>query len=180
MKPVDLLLHLEAYIALESALGFSLRARESLLRVSGIRGLISAQIALDWACSASEHCGISGKAARLSIARRFLFYLSAVIPGIEVPSATLLARPRRQKPFLFSAEEISLLLKAASSLGPQASLRPHTLLTLLGLLASSGLRASEALNLTVGSLAEHRSPATRYSPDEVSQIAISPDSRNCS
>ena len=54
MKPVDLLLHLEAYIALESALGFSLRARESLLRdfvafveVSGIRGLISAQIALD-------------------------------------------------------------------------------------------------------------------------------------
>jgi integrase len=142
--------------------------------------LISAQIALDWACSASEHCGISGKAARLSIARRFLFYLSAVIPGIEVPSATLLARPRRQKPFLFSAEEISLLLKAASSLGPQASLRPHTLLRLLGLLASSGLRASEALNLTVGSLAEHRSPATRYSPDEVSQIAISPDSRNCS
>jgi len=83
MKPVDLLLHLEAYIALESALGFSLRARESLLRdfvafveASGIRGLISAQIALDWACSASEHCGISGKAARLSIARRFLFYLS--------------------------------------------------------------------------------------------------------
>jgi integrase/recombinase XerD len=98
MKPVDLLLHLEAYIALESALGFSLRARESLLRdfvafveVSGIRGLISAQIALDWACSASEHRGISGKAARLSIARRFLFYLSAVIPGIEVPSATFAA-----------------------------------------------------------------------------------------
>jgi len=63
-------------------LGFSLRARESLLRdfvafveASGIKGLISAQIALDWACSASEHCGISGKAARLSIARRFLFYL---------------------------------------------------------------------------------------------------------
>jgi hypothetical protein len=114
MKPVDLLLHLEAYIALESALGFSLRARESLLRdfvafveVSGIRGFISAQIALDWACSASEHCGISGKAARLSIARRFLFYLSAVIPGIEVPSATLLARPRRQKPFLFSADKPS-------------------------------------------------------------------------
>lgn len=55
MKPVDLLLHLEAYIALESALGFSLRARESLLRdfvafveASAIRELISAQIALDW------------------------------------------------------------------------------------------------------------------------------------
>jgi len=50
---------------------------------------------------------------------------------------------------LFSANEIGRLLKAALSLGPQASLRPHTLSTLLGLLASSGLRASEALNLTV-------------------------------
>ena len=94
MKPGDLLLHLEAYLALENALGFSLRARERLLRdfvafveVNGIRGTISAQIALDWACSVSEHCGISGKAARLSIARRFLFHLSAVVPGIEVPSA---------------------------------------------------------------------------------------------
>jgi integrase/recombinase XerD len=53
---------------------------------------------------------------------------------------------------LFSANEIGRLLKAALSLGPQASLRPHTLSTLLGLLASSGLRASEALNPTVTDL----------------------------
>ena len=118
MKPGDLLLHLEAYLALEKALGFPLRARERLLRdfvafveSNGVRGTISAQVALDWACSVSDRCGISGKVARLSIARRFLFHLSAVVPGIEVPSATLLARPRRQKPFLFSAEEISRLLK---------------------------------------------------------------------
>jgi len=38
MKADDLLLHLEAYIALESALGFSLHARERLLRkFRGIR-----------------------------------------------------------------------------------------------------------------------------------------------
>jgi integrase/recombinase XerD len=118
MKADDLLLHLEAYIALESALGFSLRARERLLRNfvafvqgSGTMGPITAQIALDWACLASDHCGTSGKAARLSIARRFLFHLSAVVPGTEIPNATLLVRPRRQKPFLFSAEEISRLLK---------------------------------------------------------------------
>jgi len=77
---------------------------------------------------------------------------SAVVPGTEVPSARLLAQPPRRKPFLFSADEIGLLLKAALSLGPQASLRPHTLSTLLGLLASSGLRASEALNPTVTDL----------------------------
>jgi hypothetical protein len=111
---------LEAYIALESALGFSLRARERLLRdfvafveKSGVTGAISSQIALDWACSASEHCGVSGRAARLGAARRFLSHLSAVVPGIEVPSAALLARPQRPKPFLTSTEEISRLLNAA-------------------------------------------------------------------
>jgi hypothetical protein len=188
MKPVDLLLHLEAYIALESALGFSLRAWESLLRdfvafveVSGIRGLISAQIALDWACSASEHCGISGKAARLSIARRFLFYLSAVIPGIEVPSATLLARPRRQeavsvlrrgdKPsvkgrFVIGTPSIAATSHAFDVIGPAGKLR------------ASNKRSLEPYSK--GRLAEPRSPATGYSPDEVSQIAISPNSRNCS
>jgi site-specific recombinase XerD len=157
MNPGDLLLHLEAYLALENALGFSLRARERLLRdfvafveANNTTGTISSQIALDWACSVSARCGVSGRAARLSVARRFLFHLSAMVPGIEVPSASLLARPQRSKPFLFSTEEISCLLNAALSIGAQASLQPHTLSTLLGLLVSSGLRANEALNLEVG------------------------------
>ena len=124
MKACDLLLQLEAYLALKSALGFPLGRRERQLRdfvafveKRSITGAISAQVALDWACSASDRCGISGKAARLSIARRFLIHLSAVVPNTEVPSVTLLARPRRRKPFLFSAEEISRLLNAALSLG---------------------------------------------------------------
>jgi hypothetical protein len=118
MKPGDLSLHLEAYLALKKALGFPLGARERLLRdfvafaeSNGARGKINAQVAFDWACAVSDHCGISGKVARLSVAIQFLFHLSAFVPDIEVPSAALLARPR--KPFLFSAEEISRLLRAA-------------------------------------------------------------------
>jgi integrase len=156
MSPSGLGLHLEAYLALQRALGFPLGAREKLLRdfvafieKNGFRGSIPAQVALDWACSASERCGLSGKAARLTVARRFLLHLSAVAPGIEVPPTTLLAHPLRRKPFLFSAEELSHLLKAALALGPQGSLRPHTLSTLLGLMASCGLRAGEALKLSV-------------------------------
>ena len=154
MKPGDRSLHLEAYLALKKALGFPLGARERLLHDFvafaesngvGVRGTITAQVAFDWACAVSDRCGISGKVARLSVARQFLFHLSAVVPDLEVPSATLLARPRRRKPFLFSTEEISRLLKAALSLRPQGSLRPHTLSTLLGLLASSGIRPGEAL-----------------------------------
>jgi len=70
MKPGDLSLHLEAYLALKKALGFPLGVRERLLRdfvafaeINGIGGTISAQVAFDWACSASERCGVSGKAA---------------------------------------------------------------------------------------------------------------------
>jgi integrase len=155
MKRGDLLLHLEAFLALENALGFPVRARERLLRdfvgfieTQGMGGPITAQVAFDWACAASERRGISGQAARLSVVRRFLLYLSAAIPATEVPDAALVARPRRRRPFLFSAEEIRLLLKAALSLGPAASLRPYTVSTLIGLLASAGLRASEALHLT--------------------------------
>ena len=59
MKPGDLSLHLEAYLALKKALGFPLGAREKLLRdfvafaeSSGVKGTINAQrCAFDWACS---------------------------------------------------------------------------------------------------------------------------------
>src|SRR6266446_9183924 len=40
-------------------------------------------------------------------------------------------------------------MKEASRLGPNDSLRPHTYVALIGLLASSGLRVGEALRLKV-------------------------------
>ena len=85
-----------------------------------------------------------------------------MVPGIEVPSASLLARPQRSKPFLFSTEEISHLLNAALSIGAQASLQPRTLSTLLGLLVSSGLRANEALNLEVSDVLLDLDPPQLY------------------
>lgn len=187
MKRGDLLLHLEAYIALQTAVGFPLGARERLLRDfvafiedNGIRGAINAQVALDWACSASDRCGISGRAARLSLARRFLLHLSAVVPGTEVPSARLLAQPPRRKPFLFSADEIGCLLKAALSLGPQASLRPtaHALdvIGVAGQFRTSGQRSLEPYSHR--RLAGSRSAATSDSQNEVSQIAIGSHSPN--
>lgn len=102
MKRGDLLLHLEAFLALENALGSPVRARERLLRdfvgfieALGIDGPITAQVAFDWACAASERRGISGQAARLSVVRRFLLHLSVAIPATEVPCAALVARPSR-------------------------------------------------------------------------------------
>jgi integrase len=59
----------------------------------------------------------------------------------------MLATVRRQKPYLFTQAEINLLLNGALTMGPSNSLRPLLWHTLIGLLASTGLRIGEALRL---------------------------------
>jgi hypothetical protein len=86
----------------------------------------------------STSCGATGRAGRLSVVRQFLLHLSAFVPETEVPGGSLLARARRPKPFLFSTGELQQLLAAAGKLKPANALRPHTMQTVLGLLASTG------------------------------------------
>jgi len=49
----------------------------------------------------------------------------------------------------FTPDQIHTLMQDARQAGPRGALRPHTLSTLIGLLASTGLRVGEALRLTV-------------------------------
>ena len=56
-------------------------------------------------------------------------------------------RPRRTPPFLFTPQDVKALVRAARALGPEGALPPLTYSTLFGLIASTGLRISEALNL---------------------------------
>src|SRR2546428_13345112 len=89
-----------------------------------------------------------GAAQRLSMARGFLTYLRATIPETEVPDSALVASFRRPKPYLFTPDQIHTLMQDARQAGPRGALRPHTFSTLIGLLASTGLRVGEALRLT--------------------------------
>jgi integrase/recombinase XerD len=89
-------------------------------------------------------------AYRLSAARGFLIHLRASIPDTEVPETGLLKKSPRRIPYLFSNDQIRDLLKAASAIGPAGSLRPHTYETILGLMASTGIRVGEAIRLTTG------------------------------
>jgi integrase/recombinase XerD len=156
MSPADLERQLAAYLAVRQAMGYAMRAERTLLadfvRFLIVRGNLSpirAQTALEWATRGAEQRGTSGTATRLTIARRFLLHLRASDADTEVPDHGLVATSRRPTPFLFSDSHIERLLAAAQQARPRDSLRPHTLTTLLGLLASTGLRVGEAVRLTV-------------------------------
>jgi len=155
---IDLDRHLEAYLAIRDALGLTAGTRARLLRsfLDYARGAtapdmsIRAMTAVAWACDhAPPGCGDAGKAHRLMIARGFLTYLSAVVPGTEVPAYGLLAGHRRRRPYIFSDAEIEALTAAAATAPPRDGLRPTMRATLLGLLASTGLRIGEAIRLTM-------------------------------
>ncbi|MEX3967367.1 tyrosine-type recombinase/integrase [Paraburkholderia sp. EG286B] len=148
--------HLAAYLAVREALGFKDAARTRMLNnfveyVTGVNGRwpIDARLALDWACGPSSVRSPGGQACRLSTARRFLCYLKASIPETQIPDSGLLARPRRRRPYIFTQEEIVRILDAASAMRPQRTLRPHVYASMIGLLASTGMRAGEVIRLRI-------------------------------
>src|SRR3954454_13915245 len=146
MSADDLDRHLDAYLAIREALGLSVGANARLLRdfVGHARaaGLpIRAGIAVTWACDAAPPtCGGPGKAHRLGVARRFLNYLAAVLPGTEVPGPGMLPSPTRRRPYLFTPDEIARLVATRATAPLRPPLRPIALSTLLVLSASTGLR----------------------------------------
>ncbi len=87
-------------------------------------------------------------ARRLSMVRKFATWLNAFDPQTEVPPRRLIpGHRRRNRPHIFSDSEIGCLMAEASRLRSSTGLRPLTYTTLIGLLASTGLRPGEALTL---------------------------------
>lgn len=154
MAANDLDRRLECYLELRRSLGFQMEAVGRLLRdfvrfvhEQNHAGPITAQIAVDWACSTAKRCGPAGVSHRLSFARGFLTYLRAAVPETEIPGTRLLGSSRRSHPHIFSQENIRALMEAARALPADGLLRPYTYSTLIGLMASCGLRGSEAIRL---------------------------------
>jgi integrase len=109
-------------------------------------------LALEWATQDANHKPYEW-AARLSIVRGFARHWSATDPLTEVPPLGLLPyRPPRAHPYFYSDHEIQTLLKAAKSRPSIDPLRPWTYHCLFGLLAVTGLRLGEALNLRTGDM----------------------------
>ena len=80
------------------------------------------------------------------VVRIFARHLTALDPATEVPPEDMLPHHyRRIAPYLYSPGEITALMAAAGRLAPP--LRAATWQTLIGLLAVTGMRKSEACHL---------------------------------
>jgi len=61
-----------------------------------------------------------------------------------------LPKRTRPAPYIYTRNQIREIIVAAKRMGPNGSLRPMVMSTLIGLLYNTGLRISEALKLTLG------------------------------
>lgn len=146
---------LKEYIALRRALGTQLQEPAvtlgyflDFLERQGSE-VITTELALRWAMQ-PKLVQRATWARRLSMVRRFAAWLSTLDPRNDVPPARLLdARRRRKKPHIYTDQEIERLTAEAARLRSPAGLRSRTYVTLIGLLAATGLRPNEALALNI-------------------------------
>jgi integrase/recombinase XerD len=143
----------EEYLAMRRALGFKLTTQGAhLMSFVGYceargAGHITTELALAWATQTRR--GSSDEvyqSRRLMVVRIFARHLQALDPATEIPPDDLLPHHyRRIAPYLYSPGEVTALMAAAGRLAPP--LRAATWQTLIGLLAVTGMRKSEACHL---------------------------------
>lgn len=123
--------------ALSSFVAFAERSRVQFITIS---------LALRWA-KLPSNAQPDTWALRLGMVRGFAAYCHSIDPRNEVPPMGLLPfRCVRKMPYIYNHAEIRNMLDATSKLNSKGALhlRPHTYKTLLGLLATTGMRISEA------------------------------------
>lgn len=154
MRPPNFFALVEDYLAMRRNLGFDVERLRWLLRdfarfLGRIehRGPITVDLATRWALS-SRSPDPARAERRLWAVRQFARHLAAFDPATEIPPAGLFGRiARRNQPHIYSDPEITALLQECNRLQPRDGLRPRTYVALFSLLASSGLRLSEACRL---------------------------------
>jgi integrase len=143
----------QSYLTLRRSLGFKLRVPGGLLdRFAEFvdaegKTYITTELALRWAQQPADALP-STQAWRMGIVRRFATWHCGTDHRTEVPPEGLLPdRYCRKPPYIYTDEEIERLMQATNSLPSSKGLRAVTYSTLFGLLAVTGMRVSEALNL---------------------------------
>jgi integrase len=143
--------HIERYVALRRTLGFRLRdtARHlrAFARFATARGdtHIRTSTAVAWAAEAPSP---NARHVRLRGVMHLARFLHAEDATHEVPPSGLFPAPKvRPLPYIYPPEEVARIVEAAGRLRRSYPLRREVYTTLFGLIAATGLRVSEALDL---------------------------------
>ena len=170
--------HLEAFLALkrtrarrspyfEGDQRRRLRYEEALLRSflerwrqHGCPWPIRAEFAMDWVMDGSTLSKPYRDEHRLLAIRTFLLQVRTFEEQTEIPQSQFRKRYKRRSPYIFSDQEIQKLMEAAAQ--NRLVLRAATVSTLIGLLASTGIRIGEALRLTIHDVRLDEKPAHLY------------------
>ncbi len=151
----DFVATLEASASANKSTLTQLRALDRLTEQSPLpSGTIDEALARTWLAPCVTR-GPNTRRARYYLLRRFCRFLAKRLPDTFVPGESLRPRGRPPKPpHIFSREEIRLLLDGALSLRDwkiwhPCPIRSKTMYAIILLLATSGLRISEALHLTL-------------------------------
>jgi integrase len=141
------------YVAMRRSLGFKLRRHDVEMRqlVAFMKKRkarrITIKLALEFATRDLGN-GPKPRKAHLALVRGFAKYQAGLDPLTEIPPPGLLpSSTRRAKPYLYSEDEIRSLAQAAVNRPSIVSLQPWTFYCIFGLLAVTGMRVSEVLNL---------------------------------
>jgi integrase len=154
-QPLNLRARVRQYLRERRHLGFELRSMGYALHsfasyVDKLQtsGPLTVERMAGWARRDRPHSSDPRTwARRLKILRPFTRWLQQFEPRTEVPDDAIFGRiGERTAPHIYSEQEIIDLLAAARRIGP-SNLRGATYESLFGLLASTGLRLSEALHL---------------------------------
>ncbi|MGH2908914.1 MAG: tyrosine-type recombinase/integrase [Solirubrobacteraceae bacterium] len=150
--------HLDDYLQLRRTLGHKLADGHRLLPrfVSyldqcGVE-FVTIDASLGWALEREMPAGSVVPADRMMLVRGFARYLSGIDPRTEVPPAGTIRHPKHwRRPFIYTDNDVLALIEQARTVLGQP-LRSGTYQTLIGLLATTGLRIGEALRLDRGDL----------------------------
>lgn len=145
------------YLAVRRSLGHQLRFVglwlidfASFMEDSG-NSIITTDLALSWANAASTPRQAANRLAALC---PFAEFVRTLEPRTEVPSPDILPCHRqRPTPYIYSEEDVRALMEATRSL--HGALRPLTYRTLIGLLATTGMRIGEARALDRADFDDH-------------------------
>ncbi len=146
----------EQYLALRRSLGYELAEVARLLPrfVEHLEAqaaeVVTTKAALAWAQGDDAGGPTTMAARRMAVVRGFARHMAGIDPRTEVPPVGLIPRPPCWRvPFLYTEADVGALIAEARR-SMRQPLRAATYETLIGLLATTGMRVGEAIALDRG------------------------------